>query len=376
MQKTESYPHEPLPFIHYIVKQAAKGNATDIHWEPLYENNMLLLVVRFRIDGLLKEIVKLERKEVNFDSIVNALKTMCGMDTTKKRREQDGRTSFNVDGLELDLRFSCMPVVSGEKIVIRIIYKEQFCKKLEDLGITPDGMKLLVPLISRKEGFVLIVGPTGAGKSTTLYAILNYIYSRQKNICTIEDPVECMISGFNQIQVEHGYGMTFVSSLRAIMRQDPDIIALGEVRDAETARTAFQAALAGSLIFSTLHAKDCVNAIIRLLQMGVEPYFISAALTGVVSVRLIRLLCRVCKGEGCMHCANSGFKKRIGVFEIMKVTEKIKNLILEGASHDALRKAAVEAGMSPFQDVSGKMVSLGLTSKEEADKLFTLDEIG
>lgn len=375
MEKDSSYPREPLPFIHYVISQAVKSNATDIHCEPLYEENNILLAVRFRIDGLLKDVVKLERKEISLDSVINALKIMAGMDTTKKRREQDGRATFDADGTVLDLRFSAMPVVSGEKIVIRVIYREQFHRKFEDLGVTPEGIKLIVPLISRKEGFVLIVGPTGAGKSTTLYAILNFIYSRQKNVCTIEDPVECRVGGFNQIQVEHEYGMTFVSGLRAIMRQDPDIIAVGEMRDAETARTAFQAALAGSLIFSTLHAKDCVSALTRLLQMGVEPYFISAALTGVISVRLVRLLCRLCKGQGCQHCAGSGFKKRIGIFEIMKVTDKIKSLILGGASQELLKKAALESGMQPFQDIAAKMAALGLTSREEVDKLFVLDEI-
>lgn len=375
MQRTDVYPREPLELIRSTIKEAVRNNATDIHWEPLFENNDILLALRFRIDGVLKDIAKLDKKQVNFEAVINALKIMAGMDTTKKRKEQDGRAKFDADGIALDLRFSSMPLILGEKIVIRLINKEQFSKKLEDLGITAEGVKSLAPLITKKEGFILIVGPTGAGKSTTLYAILNSIYSRNKNICTIEDPVECMISGFNQIQIEHEYGMTFVSGLRAIMRQDPDVIALGEVRDAETARTAFQVALAGSLIFSTMHAKDCVNAIIRLLEMGVEPYFISTGLTGVVSVRLVRLLCRVCKGEGCMHCANSGFKKRIGVFEIMQVTDKVRNLILGRAPQDVLRKAALEAGMQPFRDSAYKMVTLGLTTKEEADKLFTLDEV-
>ena len=375
MQRTDVYPREPLELIRSTIKDAVRNNATDIHWEPLFENNDILLALRFRIDGVLKDIAKLDKKQVNFEAVINALKIMAGMDTTKKRKEQDGRAKFDAEGIALDLRFSSMPLVLGEKVVIRLTNKEQFSRKLEDLGITAEGVKLLAPLITKKEGFVLIVGPTGAGKSTTLYAILNSIYSRSKNICTIEDPVECMISGFNQIQIEHEYGMTFVSGLRAIMRQDPDVIALGEVRDAETARTAFQVALAGSLIFSTMHAKDCVNAIIRLSEMGVEPYFISTGLTGVVSVRLVRLLCRVCKGAGCGHCANSGFKKRIGVFEIMQVTDKVRNLILGHAPQDALRKAALEAGMQPFHDSAYKMVTLGLTTKEEADKLFALDEI-
>lgn len=375
MNKMEKIILQPLEFIDSVIKDAIKFNATDIHWEPYLEQNEIILVVRLRIDGVLRDIARIEKNRISVDTVINALKVMAGMDTTKKRREQDGRAKFSIDGVELDLRFSSMPVLSGEKIVVRVINREKYLMKLEDLGITPENIKLISPLISKKEGFILIVGPTGSGKTTTLYSMLNLLSSRQRNICTIEDPVECRVSGFNQIQIEHTYGMTFVTGLRSIMRQDPDIIAVGEMRDAETARIAFQAALAGSLVFSTIHARDCVNAIVRLLEMGVEPYFIAASLTGVISIRLVRLLCKLCKGAGCAHCNNLGFKNRIGLFEIMKITDKLKNLILEKASQEQLKKAAVEAGMQTFQDSAAKLVALGFTSQQEVNKVFTLDEL-
>lgn len=378
MERISTYPRDPVEFISAVINKAVKANTTDIHWEPSpddIDKGSIVLVVRFRIDGILQDVLMIGRQHISPDMLINALKIMAGMDITKKRKEQDGRATFNAEGIELDLRFSSMPVILGERIVMRLIHKQRYCMRPEDLGIAPEGMKLLLPIASRKEGFLLIVGPTGVGKTTTLYAMLNFMYSRKRNICTIEDPVECRISGFNQIQIEHDYGMTFVNGLRAIMRQDPDITAVGEIRDAETARTAFQAALAGSLVFSTLHARNCINAIARLLEMDVEPYFLSTALTDVISVRLVRLFCKECQGKGCPDCGNSGFKGRTGMFEIMKVTDKIRKLILHKATQDLLKNAALEAGMYTFQEAASRLVASGLTSKDEVNKAFTLYEI-
>jgi type II secretory ATPase GspE/PulE/Tfp pilus assembly ATPase PilB-like protein len=206
-----------------------------------------------------------------------------------------------------------------------------------------------------------------------LYSIIKHIYTREKNICTIEDPVEVKFPGINQIQVDHEFGMTFVSGLRAIMRQDPNVIAVGEIRDVETVRTALQAALAGSMIFSTLHARDAVNTIVRLLDMGVEPFFLATALTGVVTQRLVRLLCKICKGKGCMQCANTGYKKRTGIFEVLRINEPLRQLILQKASSNELRTVALEQGMMPFSKSIEPLIAQGATTKEEVDRVLALE---
>ena len=300
---------------------------------------------------------------------------MGGLDPTKKRREQDGRFSFvGADGENVDIRLASMPTIIGEKIVMRIMDRSRYCLNLEELGMTKELVEAYRGIFTRPEGFIILVGTTGSGKTTTLYSTLQQIYSRQKNICTIEDPVECKFIGMNQIQVEHEFGMTFVSGLRAIMRQDPDIIAVGEIRDGETARTAFQAALAGSLVFSTLHGKDAVHSIVRLLDMDVESYFISSALTGVVAQRLVRLLCKICKGKGCSQCMNTGFKKRTGIYEILKINDKIRNLILKRASADELKEAAGKNLVS-FQGSIDRLLQNNLTTQQEIDRVFAVEQV-
>ncbi len=364
---------ETLDMVYNFIRRGIKERATDIHWEPYVQANKEEIVVRFRIDGLLKDIDRLGEEKTKLASFINAIKLMAGMDPTKRRREQDGRFTFMHENVEYDVRVAVMPTILGEKIVMRIMDRDQYCMNLSDLGMSKEILQFMDALLNKPEGFMVISGPTGSGKTTTLYSILQHIYNRDKNICTIEDPVEVKFLGLNQIQVDHEFGMTFVTGLRAIMRQDPNIIAVGEIRDAETVRTALQAALSGSMVFSTLHARDAVNTIVRLLDMGVEPFFVATALTAVVSERLVRLYCKVCKGRGCMQCYNTGFKKRTGIFEVLKINDIMRQLILKKASSDDLRTAAIEQGMMPFSNSIEPLITQELTSKEEIDHVLALE---
>lgn len=364
---------QSINFISEVINRAIRERATDIHWEPLVEEGQEELVIRFRIDGVLRDTDRIVASEARFDTLINAIKIMGGLDPTKKRREQDGRFSFSsLSGENIDIRLASMPTIIGEAIVMRIMDRTRYCLSLEELGMSKEFIETYKTIYSRPEGFIIIVGPTGSGKTTTLYSSLQHIYTRQKNICTIEDPVECKFIGLNQIQVEHEFGMTFVSGLRAIMRQDPDVIAVGEIRDGETARIAFQAALAGSLVFSTLHGRDCVHSIIRLLEMGVEPYFVSTALTGIVAQRLIRLVCKICKGKGCSQCLSTGFKKRTGIFELLIINDKLRDLILKKSTAEELREAAGKNLIS-FQGNIEQLLKNNLTTQEELNRVFAIE---
>jgi type II secretory ATPase GspE/PulE/Tfp pilus assembly ATPase PilB-like protein len=363
---------ESLDMIYETVRKGIKERATDIHWEPFASAGKEEIVIRFRIDGILKDVEHLVEDKTSLSSVVNAIKIMASMDPTKRRNQQDGRFTFMFDNIEYDVRAATMPTLLGEKVVMRLMDRNKYCMNLSDLGMSKEVLQLLDSMIYKPEGFLVITGPTGSGKTTTLYSILQHIYTREKNICTIEDPVEVKFLGINQIAVEHEFGMTFVTGLRAIMRQDPNVIAVGEMRDAETVRTALQAALSGSMVFSTLHARDAINTIVRLLDMGVEPFFIATALTGVVSQRLVRVVCKVCKGRGCQQCSNVGFRKRTGIFEILKISDIMRQLILKRASADELKTAALEQGMIPFSKSLEPMLSSGLTTQEEIDRVLAL----
>jgi type II secretory ATPase GspE/PulE/Tfp pilus assembly ATPase PilB-like protein len=298
---------------------------------------------------------------------------MSILDPTKKRREQDGSFNFtSLNGEYVAIRVGTMPTINGEKIVMRLMDRSRYSFNLEELGMGKELIDVYHTIFTKPEGFIIIVGPTGSGKTTTLYATLQQIYSREKNICTIEDPVECKFVGMNQIQVEHEFGMTFVSGLRAIMRQDPDIIAVGEIRDGETARTALQAALAGSLVFSTFHGKDTIRSIVRLCDMNVESYFIGSAITGVVAQRLVRLVCKICRGKGCNQCLNTGFKRRVGIFELLVINEKLRELIIDRAPVEDLINAA-GSSLIPFQVSIDILLRENLTTHEEINRVFTLD---
>jgi type IV pilus assembly protein PilB len=373
MERRAEVRQESSDLIYGFIRRAIKERATDIHWEPYSDAGKEEIVIRFRVDGILRDIERLPEEKTKLGHVVNAIKVMANMDTTKKRYEQDGRFTFMQEGSEFDVRVATMPTILGEKIVMRMMDRNKYCMNLSDLGMNKDVLQIFDSLIYKPEGFVVISGPTGSGKTTTLYSTLQHIYNRDKNICTIEDPVEVKFMGVNQIQVDHEFGMTFVTGLRAIMRQDPNIIAVGEIRDAETVRTALQAALAGALVFSTLHARDTINTIVRLLDMGVEPFFISTALSGVVSQRLLRLVCKICKGKGCAQCNNAGYKKRIGLFEILRISDIMRQLILKKASADELKTAAIEHGMVPFAKSIEPLIAQGLTTQEEVERVLSVE---
>ncbi|MGE5280456.1 MAG: GspE/PulE family protein [Deltaproteobacteria bacterium] len=372
-ERRQDIRQETLDMVYTFVRRGLKERATDVHWEPFSEAQKEGLVVRFRVDGLLKDVERLTGEKTNLGSIMNAIKLMAEMDPTQRREQQDGRMTFRQEGVEYDIRVASMPTILGEKIVMRLMDRNRFCLKLSDLGMTQEVMDQVGAVVHRPEGFIVISGPTGAGKTTTLYSILQQIYSRDKNLCTIEDPVEVKFPGINQVQVEPNFGMTFVKGLRAIMRQDPNVIAVGEMRDPETVRTALEAALTGTLVFSTIHARDSVNTIVRMLDMGVEPFFIASALTGVISQRLIRLVCIVCKGKGCVQCANIGYRKRMGIFEVLKINDGLRTLILKGGSAEELRRAAAEGQMVPFHRSCVPLVEQGLTTQQEIDRVLALD---
>jgi type II secretory ATPase GspE/PulE/Tfp pilus assembly ATPase PilB-like protein len=364
---------ESLDTIHSFIRRAIKERATDIHWEPHVEASQESLVVRFRVDGILRDIDRILNDNARMMTLISAIKLMAELDPTDRRHQQDGRITFLNENIEYDVRVSTMPTIVGEKIVMRLMDRNKYCMKLSDLGMSPEITELLDSVVFRPEGFVVISGPTGSGKTTTLYSILQHIYSREKNFCMIEDPVEVKFPGINQIQVEPEFGMSFVSGLRAILRQDPNVVAVGEIRDVETVRTALQAALTGTMVFSTIHSRDAVNTIVRLLDMGVEPFFIATALTGIIAQRLVRLVCKVCRGRGCMQCSNSGYKKRVGMFEILKVSDIMRELILKRASADTLREAAISQGMVTFHKSIEPLVSQELTTKEEVDRVLHVD---
>ena len=339
----------------------------------MFEAEKKELFISYRFYGVLRDVDDSVKSEEQIDSIVNAIKIMGSLDPTKKRKQQDGRfTIATLSGDYVDIRLASMPTIIGEKLVKRIMDKSRYCLSLEDLGMTKEFSDKYRSVLVKPEGFIIVAGPTGCGKTTTLYSSLQQVYSRQKNICTIEDPVECKFVGMNQIQVDHEFGMTFVSGLRAIMRQDPDIVAVGEIRDGETARTALQAALAGSLVFSTFHGRDAVHSIVRLFDMGVEPYFISSALTAVLAQRLVRLICKICKGKGCSQCANTGFKKRTGIFELLIVNDTIRNLILRRASADELRNASA-GNLVTFQADIDTLLKNNLTTQQEINRVFAIE---
>lgn len=372
-KKSTGSKDQSLQFINETINRAIRERATDIHWEPRLEAVKKEMVIRFRIDGVLRDVEKTEGSDVHFENLINAIKIMGGLDPTKKRREQDGRfTVATLTGDYVDVRLASMPTIVGEKIVMRIMDRTRYSLDLQELGMSKEFADKYKEVLTRPEGFIIVVGPTGSGKTTTLYSTLQQVCSSQNNLCTIEDPVECKFVGMNQIQVEHEFGMTFVTGLRAIMRQDPDIIAVGEIRDVETARTALQAALAGSLVFSTLHGRSTVQSIVRMFDMGVEPYFISSALTAILAQRLVRLVCKICKGKGCSQCMNTGFKKRIGIFELLIINDKLRGLILKRASADELLAAAGEQLTSFQLDIDG-LLKENLTTQQEVNKVFAVE---
>ena len=372
-----------VKLINSIIEQAMRGSASDIHIEPSHND----IRVRFRIDGDLKEIMTLPKS--NLSAIVTRVKIIGRMDIAEKRIPQDGRVEMKFNDKEIDLRISTLPTVYGEKIVIRILDKSNFNFTKEGLGFSVNNLDKLNKMIAQPYGMLLVTGPTGSGKSTTLYTILRELNVQTKNVITVEDPVEYKLKGINQIQVNTKAGLTFAAGLRSILRQDPDTIMIGEIRDGETAEIAVRAAITGHLVLSTLHTNDSPSTIARLVDMGLEPYLVSSAVVGIISQRLVKLLCPKCKekyeasdtekkilgvdGEkdvtlykpvGCNAC-NNGYRGRAAVHEVMLVNESIRRFINEGANTDDIRSKALEDGMTTLLQSASDLALKGDTSFEE-----------
>ena len=349
---------QAVKFVNDLLELAVKKNASDIHIEPLEE----VTRVRLRIDGLLCTAVEVLRS--NHSAIVSRIKIICGMDIAEKRLPQDGRVEVEVGGSKVDLRVSTLPVINGEKVVIRLLEKSQKLLEPEALNFSESNLKIYKQLINSPHGIILLTGPTGSGKSTTLYATLQELNDETKNIITIEDPVERTIKGINQIAVNNKAGLNFATGLRSIVRQDPNIIMVGEIRDGETAKIAVQAALTGHLVFSTLHTNNAIGAVTRLLDIGIEPFLLAAALRGVVAQRLVRTICPYCE-NGCEHCNYTGYKGRMAVQEVLQITPKLHKLITHGAEESVLLEAARESGFTTLQEDCLAKVQAGQTTLEE-----------
>lgn len=380
---------DDAPIIRYVnsmIVDAIKRKASDIHLEPLEKR----FRVRFRIDGVLQEM-KGPPKRLQA-AIISRLKLMADASLAEKRIPQDGRIQAKSGGKDVDLRVSILPTVYGESIVMRILDKEGLRLGLPELGFFADDQAVFQGLIGGSDGVFLVTGPTGSGKSTTLYSALNYVNLPDRKIITVEDPVEYQMAGINQVQVKRDVGMTFAAALRAMLRQAPNIVMIGEIRDLETAEIAVNAALTGHMVFSTLHTNDSVSAVTRLVDIGVKPFLVSAALRGALAQRLIRRICQSCaqpytpshkelisigmteadlkgatpmKGAGCPKCGDRGYKGRRGVFELFVVTEEIQQMVYSGASLVELRRKARQAGMRSMREDGIRKVGSGMTTIEE-----------
>jgi type IV pilus assembly protein PilB len=372
--------------VNLMLVQAVRQGASDIHVEPQERQ----LRIRYRIDGALYNVMTAP-KHIQA-ATVSRIKIMANMNIAERRAPQDGRIELRVDNREIDLRVSSVPTTHGEKVVMRILDKRSALVGIEKLGLMGVDQDRFESLVTKPYGIILVTGPTGSGKTTSLYAILNRLNKTEVNIITIEDPVEYQLGGIAQVQINPKAGLTFASGLRSFLRQDPDIIMVGEVRDEETARLAIQAALTGHLVLSTLHTNDAPGAVARLVDMGVEPFLVSSSVIGVVAQRLIRVLCTKCKepytppaeviaryglakpgdeapqiyrAKGCDVCNNIGYKGRLGLFEIMPMDDELRTLIVKQAPADAIKRAAVALGMRTLQLDGVAKVVAGITSLEE-----------
>jgi len=361
-----------IRMINALFAQAARDGASDIHIEPFETHS----VVRFRVDGTLRDVVS-PRKALHA-ALVSRIKIMAHLDIAEKRLPQDGRIALRVGGRPIDVRVSTLPTGHGERAVLRLLEKEAGRLRLERLGMSPAILEQLDHLINQPHGIVLVTGPTGSGKTTTLYAALSRLDASTSNILTVEDPIEYDLPGIGQTQVNAKIDMSFAAALRAILRQDPDIIMIGEIRDLETAQIAVQASLTGHLVLATLHTNDAVSAVTRLTDMGVEPFLLSSSLLGVLAQRLIRLLCPQCKEPvtqpdgrvtyrpvGCPTCSNTGYSGRSGIHELFTVDADMRTLIHNGQNEQDLRLAASQAGMRSMREDGQRWVESGQTSPEE-----------
>jgi general secretion pathway protein E len=348
-----------IRMLNALLTQAARDGASDIHIEP-YERHSS---VRFRVDGTLREVVQPNR--ALHAALISRLKIMADLDIAERRLPQDGRISLRIGTRAVDVRVSTLPSAHGERAVLRLLDKSEGRLSLEALGMQGDVLARFEKLVTQPHGIVLVTGPTGSGKTTTLYAALSRLDADHSNIMTVEDPIEYELSGVGQTQVNAKIELTFAKALRAILRQDPDIIMIGEIRDFETAQIAIQASLTGHLVLATLHTNDASSAVTRLTDMGVEPFLLSSSLLGVLAQRLVRKLCVHCHGAGCTECGQTGYAGRSGVFELLVTDDAIRAQIHNRASEADIRAAAQAAGMMLMREDGERLVQCGLTSREE-----------
>lgn len=381
--------------VNQLLSNAAKAGASDIHIEPKEDS----FLVRLRIDGLLHETLKIPHQFQ--DSTISRLKIISGMDISERRRPQDGRSRLRYEGKRIDLRVSTLPTQFGEKVVVRLLDSRRAQISLDQLALSESNLRLFKSMLSRPQGMILVTGPTGSGKSSTLYTALNWVKKGSNNVITVEDPIEYQLEGVNQVQINTKAGVTFAAGLRSILRQDPDVIFVGEIRDQETAGIALEAAQTGHLLLSTLHTNDAPGAVTRLLDLGVEPFLVASALVGVLGQRLVRKPCPVCvsphqptqetlekarelgilppqanwvMGRGCKECRQLGYKGRLAVHELLMVTDEIRSLISLRAPENEIRKAARNAGMRALQEDALQKAADGLTTLDEVIRVVARDD--
>jgi general secretion pathway protein E len=379
-----------IKLVNLMLSQAVKARASDIHIEP-YQNR---IKIRYRVDGILYDMIS-PPKHIQ-STLISRIKIMAKLNIAEKRLPQDGRIEIRIGDKNVDIRVSTIPTAFGERVVLRLLDKSNVLLKLSDLGMSEEGLKIFNELIGYAHGIILVTGPTGSGKTTTLYAALSTINNPDINIITIEDPIEYQIEGIGQIQVNPKIDLTFANGLRSIVRQDPDVILVGEIRDLETAEIAIQAALTGHLVFSTLHTNDSASAVTRLIDMGIEPFLVTSSVISILAQRLVRTICNECstaytpdeeslqnigitsemfagkkvyEGKGCQSCLNTGYRGRSGIFELMILDDPIKNLILKTSDSNAIKRKAVEQGMITLRQDGALKVLRGITTVEEVHRV-------
>jgi general secretion pathway protein E len=385
-----------IRLVNSMLFQAVKQRASDVHIEPFERD----LVVRYRIDGILYNVLT-PPKRIQ-PSIISRVKIMAGLNIAEKRLPQDGRIRVTIAGKNIDIRVSIIPTAHGERIVMRLLDKTSILLKLEDIGFSTDNLRTFSRLIHRPHGIILLTGPTGSGKTTTLYGALTRINSPDKNIITVEDPIEYQIKGIGQIQVNPKINLTFANGLRSILRQDPDVIMVGEVRDLETAEIAIQASLTGHLVFSTLHTNDSAGAITRLIDMGIEPFLASSSLLAIMAQRLVRIVCTECRRKylpseeelreigmdpalagsrhlyrtaGCQNCLGTGYRGRTGIFELLVLDDDIRSLILKNFDSNTIKRTATDKGMLTLRQDGARNVLRGITTIEEVLRVTQEDVV-
>ena len=385
VDERESEDAPVVKLVNLLLTQAVRERANDVHIEPQEKD----IRVRYRIDGVLHEVMRSPRKI--HAGVVSRLKIMGGMDISQRRTAQDGRFGLTIDGKQIDFRVATIPTVYGEKVVLRLLQRESVMRNLDDLGLDSEALERLKSSLAKPYGAILVTGPTGSGKTTTLYAALNVLNSIERNLITVEEPVEYRLNGVNQVQVNQKAGLTFAAALRSILRHDPDIVMIGEIRDEETATIAIESALTGHLVLSTLHTNNAPSAITRLTEMGIEPFLISSAVDCIVGQRLARRLCVHCRQpydpdpammrelglptedlppklyrpKGCKMCGETGYRGRIGFFEVVLMDDELQRLTVERASSESLYKAAIDGGMRPLKLDGFEKVKQGTISVEE-----------